>query len=102
MTMGIDDERAAVNSLVPNNKSHIKNGVIVTWESEETQPTQSEINDEMIRLQAAYDTQAYARSRKLEYDALNQLEMQYDDKVNDTTTWEDAIIAIKAKYPKPE
>ena len=101
MTMGIDDERAAVNSLVPNNKSHIKNGVIVTWESEETQPTQSEINDEMIRLQAAYDTQAYARSRKLEYDALNQLEMQYDDKVNDTTTWEDAILAIKDKYPKP-
>ena len=101
MTMGIDDERAAVNSLVPNNKSHIKNGVIVTWESEETQPTQSEINAEMIRLQAAYDTQAYARSRKLEYDALNQLEMQYDDKVNDTTTWEDAILAIKDKYPKP-
>jgi len=102
MTMGIDDERAAVNSLVPNNKSHIKNGVIVTWESEETQPTQSEINAEMIRLQAAYDTQAYARSRKVEYDALNQNEMQFDDEVNSTTTWKDAIIAIKAKYPKPE
>jgi hypothetical protein len=53
-------------------------------------------------LQAGYDALAYARSRKVEYDALNQLEMQYDDKVNGTTTWEDAIVAIKAKYPKPE
>ena len=31
----------------------------------------------------------------------DQLEMQYDDKLNGTTTWDDAIEAIKAKYPKP-
>ena len=33
---------------------------------------------------------------------MNQLEMQFDDEVNSTTTWKNAIIAIKAKYPKPE
>jgi len=63
-------------------------------------PTQAEIDAEVIRLQAEYDSQEYARKRKAEYDALNQLEMQFDDKEDGTTTWEDAINAIKAKYPK--
>tara|TARA_B100001123_G_C14645817_1_gene763615 strand:+ start:131 stop:415 length:285 start_codon:yes stop_codon:yes gene_type:complete len=47
-----------------------------------------------------WETQAYARNRKAEYDALNQLEMQFDDKEDGTTTWEDAIKAIKTKWPK--
>ena len=43
----------------------------------------------------------YARLRKAEYDKLNQDEMRFDDLMNGTTTWQDAILAIKAKYPKP-
>ena len=35
------------------------------------------------------------------YQELNQDEMRFDDQVNTTTTWIDAIKAIKAKYPKP-
>jgi flagellar basal body rod protein FlgB len=62
---------------------------------------ESKITIEIIRLQAEYDALEYARNRKVEYDALNQFEMQYDDKLNGTTTWDDAIDAIKAKYPKP-
>lgn len=42
----------------------------------------------------------YQRLRKQEYDKLNQFAMQYDDSVNGTTTWIDAINEIKAKYPK--
>ena len=61
---------------------------------------ESKIDAEVIRLQAEFDAQAYARNRKAEYDALNQLEMQFDDKEDGTTTWEDAINAIKKKYPK--
>jgi hypothetical protein len=49
---------------------------------------------------AAYDAQAYARSRKAEYDKLNQFEMQFDDQRDGTTTWVDAINGIKEKYPK--
>ena len=30
-----------------------------------------------------------------------QLDMQYWDAVNGTTTWKDHIAAVKAKYPKP-
>ena len=44
----------------------------------------------------------YAELRRREYILLNQFEMQFDDKANDTTTWDDAINEIKAKYPKPE
>jgi len=42
----------------------------------------------------------YSRSRKAEYDKLNQDEMRYDDLVNSTTTWQDAIAAIKTSIPK--
>jgi len=31
----------------------------------------------------------------------DQLDMQYKDAVNGTTTWKDHIAAVKAKYPKP-
>jgi hypothetical protein len=43
----------------------------------------------------------YADMRKAEYNLLPQFEMQYDDQVNGTTTWVDAINAIKAEFPKP-
>jgi glyoxylate carboligase len=46
------------------------------------------------------DTRDYAEKRKEEYDSLNQFEMQFDDQRDGTTTWVDAINAIKAKFPK--
>ena len=50
--------------------------------------------------QAAQDALTYAEKRKAEYDKLNQDEMRYDDLVNSTTTWQDAIAAIKTSIPK--
>jgi hypothetical protein len=64
-------------------------------------PTLAEIDAEVIRLQAVYDSQLYARTRKAKYDLLNQDEMRYDDVKNSTTTWVDAIDTIKAAHPKP-
>jgi len=61
---------------------------------------ESKITAEIARLQAEWDAQEYARNRKEEYDALNQLELMSDDSINDTTTHKDAIVAIKAKWPK--
>jgi len=41
--------------------------------------------------------------RRGEYaDVCDQLDMQYWDSVNGTTTWADHIAAVKAKHPKPE
>ena len=62
---------------------------------------ESAITAEETRLQAVYDAQLYARTRKAKYDLLNQDEMRYDDVKNSTTTWVDAIDAIKAAHPKP-
>jgi len=54
----------------------------------------------MATLKAEWDAKVYARSRKTKYDLLNQDEMRYDDLTNTTTTWPDAIAAIKAEFPK--
>ena len=58
------------------------------------------ITAEVTRLQGIYDSQEYARNRKAKYDLLNQDEMRYDDVKNSTTTWVDAIDAIKLQFPK--
>jgi hypothetical protein len=70
------------------------------WNSNIPQPSDTEIQAEVIRLQAVYDSQEYARLRKAEYDKLNQFEMQFDDNRDGTTTWVDAVNDIKARYPK--
>ena len=56
-----------------------------------------------VATQEATDAEAaltYADRRKAKYEALNQFEMQFDDQVNGTTTWVDAINAIKQEFPK--
>ena len=63
---------------------------------------QAAYDAEVARLEAEQAATQYQRDRKAEYDQLNQYEMMFDDEVNGTTTWIDAINAIKAKYPKPE
>ena len=56
---------------------------------------------EDARIDAAHNALEYSRLRKAKYDLLNQDEMRYDDVKNSTTTWVDAIDAIKAAHPKP-
>lgn len=77
-------------------------GDVLTWlDSEQTEPTTGALATEVIRLQAVYDALDYSRVRKEKYDLLNQDEMRFDDTINSTTTWVDAILAIKALHPKP-
>ncbi len=73
----------------------------IEWHSPDIQqPSDAEIQAEVIRLQAVYDSQEYARLRKAEYDKLNQFEMQFDDQQSGGTTWVDAVNEIKARHPK--
>ena len=90
----------ALQSLTPNAEwSAVDNEV--TWlDTTQTQPTEAEITAEITRLQAEYDSLAYARSRKQEYDKLNQWEMRFDDNRDGTTTWVDSINEIKERFPK--
>jgi len=46
--------------------------------------------------------EAYKDKRRLEYpNVADQLDMIYHDALNGTTTWTDAITAVKVKHPKP-
>ena len=87
----------AIRSLDANSDFSIRLDVI-TWHS--TPMTDASIDAEVTRLQGIYDSQEYARNRKAKYDLLNQDELRFDDLENTTTTWQDAINAIKLEYPK--
>ena len=90
----------ALQALTPLAQWVVRGEVIEWLDSEQDQPTDSAIQAKIIELQSQYDSQAYARSRKAKYDLLNQFEMQFDDAANGTTTWIDAINAIKQEFPK--
>jgi hypothetical protein len=72
----------------------------ITWLNNTTPINANSIQAEITRLQAEYDSLSYARSRKQEYDKLNQFEMQFDDNRDGTTTWVDSINEIKVRFPK--
>jgi len=58
--------------------------------------------DGTLTAPAAIPEQTYSDKRRQKYKGLgSQDEMRYDDLVNGTTTWQDAIAAIKAEIPKP-
>ena len=63
----------------------------------DTQPyTWSEVSTEKTALQTAYDNNEYQRDRVNVYPSIqDQLDMQYWDNVNSTTTWKDAIAEVK-------
>ena len=57
--------------------------------------------DGVLTPPAAEAELTYDMARLSEYLQLNQDEMRFDDQANSTTTWVDAINAIKAAHPKP-
>jgi hypothetical protein len=90
----------ALRSLKPGAEWSLRDDELEWLDTEQTEPTQSEIDAEIIVLQAEYDSQEYARNRKAEYDQLNQFEMIFDDDRDGTTTWVDTINEIKGRHPK--
>ena len=49
------------------------------------------------------DPEAYKYQREQAYASIeDQLDMQYWDRVNGTSTWKEHIDAVKAAHPKPE
>ena len=92
----------ALLSLVPD-AEWVLSGDTIRWDSPDIdQPSDAEIDAEIVRLDAEYASQQYARNRAAAYPPIgDQLDMIYWDGVNDTTTWADAIAAVKAAHPKP-
>ena len=92
----------ALVSLVPD-AEWVLSGDTIRWDSPDiAQPSDAEIDAEIVRLDAEYASQQYARDRAAAYPPIGeQLDMMYWDSVNDTTTWASAIAAVKAAHPKP-
>jgi hypothetical protein len=84
----------------PSNEEEFKSSFVVIEAHGVEEPTWAKIQEYLPIMQAEYDALAYSRSRKIEYDKLNQFELMYDDKVHSTDKWTEAIVAIKLKYPK--
>ena len=56
-------------------------------------------NKKIAELQADYDAKQYQRDRV--YPSIgDQLDMQYKDLLNGTTTWKDAVAKVKSDNPK--
>ena len=99
---GVADKTDAIVSLRPGAQWALRGDVLEWLDTEQTQPTDAEIEAEIVRLQADYDAKQYARDRADAYPSIQeQLDMQYWDSVNGTTTWKDAIEAVKTEHPKP-
>ena len=93
----------ALQSLRPKAEWVLRGDDLEWLDKTQTEPTSAEIDAEVARLQADYDAKEYQRDRAVAYPSIQeQLDMQYWDSVNGTTTWKDAIEAVKVANPKPE
>ena len=73
----------------------------ITWHNGTPPISKAEIEAKMVEVQADYDAKQYQRDRV--YPSIGeQLDMQYWDSVNGTTTWKDAVAKVKSDNPKPE
>jgi len=73
----------------------------ITWLNGTTPISKSDILAKQTELQTAYDNNKYQRDREIAYPSIqDQLDMQYWDKVNSTTTWQTAIAKVKSDNPK--
>ena len=95
----------AIKKINPDAKAAIRGSDIDTCEIEWLDGTtpipKADIEAKMVEVQAEYDANQYQRDRATAYPSIQeQLDMQYWDNVNDTTTWKDAIAKVKADNPK--
>ena len=79
----------------------------IRWENATPVISNEDILAKQAELQTAYDAKQYQRDRT-ELNGTNvypsigdQLDMLFHDKKDGTTTWEDAIQAVKDAHPKP-
>ena len=73
----------------------------ITWHNGTPPIPANEILAKQQELIAEYNSKQYQRDRASAYPSIQeQLDLQYWDKVNGTNKWQEAINAVKTKYPK--
>ena len=95
----------AIQTLKPNAKFLLRGDVLEWLDSEQTEPTKSELAKEVTRLQGIYDNNVYQRNRANEYPEIKeQLDLLYKDMLSDkgdkTGAWFAAVKTVKDKYSK--
>jgi len=93
----------AILKINPNAKVAITDRDIdqIEWLDETTPIPKADIEAKMAELQTAYDNNAYQRVRATAYPSWqDQMDMQYKDLLNGTTTWKDAVAKVKSDNPK--
>ena len=95
----------AIQKINPNAEVVIRgidiNTCEIEWHNGTTPIPKADIEAKMVEVQAEYDANQYQRDRATAYPSIQeQLDMQYWDKVNGTTNWEDAIAKVKSDNPK--
>ena len=101
--MSSDNIIKAILKINPNAQCSISGGNINTieWHNGTTPIPVADIEAKMTELQAEYDANQYQRERATAYPSIQeQLDLQYWDKVNGTTNWDDAIAKVKSDIPK--
>lgn len=92
----------AILALRPGAQFSTHEGTIIWHDTEQDQPSDSDIAAKQSELQAEYDSKAYARARAESYASISdQMDMQYWDSVNGSRTWLDHIESVKDAHPKP-
>jgi hypothetical protein len=92
----------ALQTLAPNSFFKLTGSTYadIEWlDDNVTQPTQAEIDDEIIRLTSVYDSELYARKRKSEYPTVAELTIALYD-TDDKAALETKRAAVKTKWPK--
>ena len=91
-----------VVSISDDNGSFYKDGYAVTLEQIKIDAARISLNNEIAATLYQKQRTGEAGTTDTIYLPLDQqLDMQYWDSVNGTTTWKDHVTAVKAKYPKP-
>ena len=93
----------AIRALCPNAEFTLRGDVLEFLKANgDTEPSNSAIDAKLAELKTAYDNKKYQRDRATAYPSIqDQLDMQYWDKKNGTTTWVDAVAKVKSDNPKP-
>ena len=98
MTYNSKQISRALRSINPEFSFVIENSKIVTWYSNDPQPTEEEIVQKVAELQYQEEINEYQRQRAAEYPSYaDQFDQIYHEGVD---AWKASIQEVKDKYPK--
>ena len=97
--------RDAIKAMTDEKWSHYEgdDASTIGWDNPENAPSIEELNYKLSELITEWEANQYQRNRSSEYLSWQeQMDMQYWDAKNGTKKWQEAIEAVKTKYPKGE